>query len=332
MRKAVEIVEFRDQFIDATMNLFERWSPDHPEIARREQLRWQRCKRWVSTFQGNIVGHISVISQKFLLNGQRIKVGWAATLVLDESNPIVQIFSGTGLLDQVCNYPNHLFGAVGVVPEIERTHQRRGFVVDKESIRMYGRFLRPSKTLKYQGVSTAFAPVVSVGNAMFRPRRLDKASCVKQTDSFESKWDESWNQILRENFAAYGERAAEYLNYKLSQPGKHYTILLNMKDKHTPDGYLIYRVATHNTKDLRLFKICDLVGTKKAKQNLLAKAMVKASELDVDGIIALSSATDKKMYRSAGLWISRRYTVVTSPQIDVRLHLTFFDSDLDDLW
>jgi hypothetical protein len=106
-----------------------------------------------------------------------------------------------------------------------------------------------------------------------------------------------------------------------------------------PDGYMIFRGARHFTKDMLLMKICDYGGSPKAKQYLFSLyAQQQSTDLYAQqqsteyGIVALGGVEDRQIFRRAGLWISKPYPIVTHQSITEKMHVTFFDSDLDNLW
>jgi len=125
----------------------------------------------------------------------------------------------------------------------------------------------------------------------------------------------------------YGVRDAAFLDYKLEQPEKEYQVFI-----HQDDGYIIFRYARHRTRDMKLVKICDLVASDKARPDLLAAAMNYALTTDAYGISALGAVSDKADFRRAGLFIARPYVVTVPPSITAKMHISFFDSDLDNLW
>jgi hypothetical protein len=98
------------------------------------------------------------------------------------------------------------------------------------------------------------------------------------------------------------------------------------------DGYIIYRLSVHNARDMRLVRVCDLVGTDVARAALLADAIGFAQQSDAYGIVALSSSADSGLYRNAGLWAAKPFPIILAPQIKEKPQVAFFDSDLDDLW
>ncbi|TET95306.1 MAG: hypothetical protein E3J26_02995 [Candidatus Zixiibacteriota bacterium] len=330
--EAVKLIPYEDQYLEETLALFKRFSPDHPELADRELFDWQKCQRYLALFKGKVVGHMAQIPQTFKSRGTPVEIGWAATLVLDTSNLLVQTFAGTALLDQLTSHSTLKFAAVGIVPEIEQTHRRRGYNVRRDSVRMYARFINTARALDYLNKSSIWSLPLKIVNLCRRPKAPTDGGEIKSIDRFEPEWDEIWDRLLSEQYEVYPERSADFLNYKISQPHKSYISCIHVNDKGAVDGYIVYRQATHKTKELSLIKICDLVGTKAAQIALLSRAMDYTFESRADGIVGLSSFHDKDTFRKCGLWISRVYPVVLPPEIEGRIHITFFESDLDDLW
>jgi hypothetical protein len=329
--KGLDVVEFNEGFSEQTIEFLKRCSPDHPELAERESLTWQKCRRYLALFQGKIVGHIAQIEQRFLVGKVPLNIGWAATLVLDTSNPLIQTFAGTALLDKVTTNTDVTFAAVGVVPEIEQTHVRRGYAVRRDMATMYARFLNPGKSLQFVGKSPRFDRAVRIANFFLKGTDNTPAN-IRSVNRFDSVWDSIWSKILASRFDIFGDRSAAFLNYKIAQPHKHYHCFVHTRDTENPDGYMICRVAESKTKGIRLLKVCDLVGSPRATRRLLAQARVLGATAQVDAIVAIASKIDRGKYRSAGLWISRAYPVVLPPGLFGKLNLSFFDSDLDNLW
>jgi uncharacterized protein (UPF0264 family) len=83
---------------------------------------------------------------------------------------------------------------------------------------------------------------------------------------------------------------------------------------------------------MKLVKICDLVATDRARQDLIALAMNYAYETDAYGITAVGAAVDERDYKKAGMYVARPYIVTVPPHITAQIHVSFFDSDLDNLW
>jgi hypothetical protein len=327
----LQIISAGSDHPEKVLHLFEEWSADHPELANRDLFEWQRCHRYLAVLGERVLGHIAQLPQEISIGNQTEKIGWAATLVLDESNPLMQALSGAQLLDMLINNSQLLFGAVGLVPRIESTYVRKGFSIDRDSVCMYGRFFRMKPVLEYYGKSPWLGPAIRMANIFFGARREDSNN-LKAITSFDSAHDSIWNDLLSSQYDAYCHRTAEFLNYKLEQPNKDYTALLFLDNSGVPSGYSVCRLAEHPVKKLRLFKVCDLVGTATARRALLSEAIKQARSLAVDGIVGLSSRRDRSLFRGAGLWVRKPLPVVLPPERACSLHLTFFDSDLDHLW
>lgn len=330
--KAIEIVPFSQSYREATLSFFREHSPDHPELASGDLIDWQRSERFLALFKQKIVGHIARIPQEFRRGSEALQLGWAATLVLDTSLPLVQTFAGTALLDQVTSDSRYRFAAVGIVPEIEQTHRRRGFVVNRGGVKMYARFLRPAAMLRYLGKSTAYAIPLQLANAVRRVSSTTVGGTIEEAAAFGPSWDVAWERFLSSRNWLRGIRSAEYLNYKLRQPGKSYHIAIHRSAGGEPDGYAIFRIAENRIKNLRLAKLVDLVGDDRARSALLSYVISWAMSADVDGVVALDSSLDRRLYNGAGLWVSRAFPVVIPPDLDGDLRVSFLDSDLDDLW
>ena len=331
-KNGITIKSYQDEHLNETLEFLEKWSPDHSELFNESNFKWQKCSRYLTFYKDKICGHIAQLNKDFKLNGELISVGWIATLVLDSSNPMVQVFSGTSLLNQVTGDNNKNMAAVGVVPEIESTHQRRGYVVNRESALMYAKFFKPSAALRFLNKSQIYSIPIFFINIFCKPKKLNDKSDIKEISSFESSWDNIWDKYLSEQYIFYGIRNAEYLNYKINQPGKSYKSFLYYDSDGKIKGYIIFRVAKNSIKNISLLKVCDLVGSQKARIELLNIAMKHAREYHVDGIISLSSRSDKKIFKKCGLWITRKYPVVLPPELNKSIHITFFESDLDHLW
>lgn len=329
---SLRVIPYEKKYQSALVEFFKKQSADHPELSDPEMIRWERSKRFLALSEETIIGQISQIPHLFKKESQPYNLGWAATLVLDESNQLRQVFAGTKLLDKVTKESELPFAAVGVVPEIEESHKRRGYQVSHDSTAMYARFYHPAKALKFLNKSTVFSLPITIVNLAMSQAKADKQITVKKIESFDSDHDSIWDAYLSMNYPFYGVRTADYLNYKLTQPKKEYHARIAYDTGIQPVGYIIYRLARNEIKNISLVKICDLVGTEKAKKTLVSQATAFARDKAADGIIALSSLRDKAMFRSCGLWVAKPYPVVLPPEIVEPIHVSFFDSDLDHLW
>lgn len=328
----IEPIPYEKQYLEGTLQLLRGSDPDHPEVGDRELFEWQICERYLTLFQGRVVGYIARIPQVFWHKGTSVEIGFGATLVLDMSNFTVKTFAGSALLDKLLDNSSLKYAAVGIVPEIEQSYTRRGYAIDRDSLRMFARFFVPLNTLKYMRKSPYLALPVKILNCLRPIAKKILSGKIEQIDRFDSEWDETWRKILSEQYEFYGDRPASFLNYKLSQPRKSYFSYIHRNQKEEVDGYVVYRNSFHNVKNLKLVRICDLVGIESAKTDLLSHAVKFAVDSGVDGIVAISSNRDRKIYRRCGLWISKKYPIVLDPQIRAQAHITFFDSDLDNLW
>lgn len=332
-----EIKEFKEEELEELAKFLYENGFDHPELGSKDLLLWTKGYRFLSRSRGEIAGYIAQIPHIFKYgekspNTGIEKIGWSVTLVLkyfgDSPDAARRrtAFSHELLL-KVENNPPWQFGAVGVVPEIEEFYKIRGHNVRRDCLKMYARFLKPSKMLGYIGRSGMLSIPVYLGNLAIRPRRRIADGNIKKISEFDSSNDNRWDSILSGQYELYGSRDAAFLNYKLSQPNKDYHVYL-LPD----DGYIIFRQAKHFTKDLHIVKICDLVGTDNARLKLINIAVEFARKVGAYGVVALSSYVDDPLYRKAGLYISRPYIVTLPPNITAKIHVTFFDADLDNLW
>ena len=328
----VEIHELEENQIEELLQFLRKWGADHPELGEGSIIRWQKCFRFVALHDGRIVGYIGQISHDFKYGEHAsaagiLKVGWGVTLVLDMSDDKLRKKAGRGLLSRCENNPPYLFTGVGVVPTIEEPYKRRGYAIRRDSSKMYARFSRPRKALNYLGKPIYYAPILKMANLIYKSRTSFNNSRLRKIEQFDPAWDSLWDDFLSRQYDLYGVRNAEYLNYKLSQPNRSYHVYV-----HDDGGYIIFRLAIHRIRDLKLVKICDLLGQERAKFELIGPAMKFNLEQDSYGIIALGSVEDEAIYRNAGLYISRPYPIALRKDIAEKMHVTFFDSDLDNLW
>jgi len=328
----VQIQDFVESQIDELLAFLTEWSPDHPELGEGDIIRWQKCHRFVAMHEDRIVGYIAQIPHDFKYghkSGQEgvEPFGWAVTLVLNMSEDKVRKAAGRGLLARCENNSPLLYSGVGMVPAVEEPYKRRGHAVRRDCAKMYSRFLTPSKALAYMGKSTLFAvPGLLANLVMTAPKKL-KHGTVEKISRFDPAWDEQWDRLLSEQHELYGIRNAEYLNYKLAQPNRDYHVYT-----HSDGGYIVFRHAKHRVRDFNLVKVCDLVGTPRAKADLLTSAIKLAYDVQAYGIAAIASNDDERIYKRAGLYLSRPYPIAMNPRIKAKVHISFFDSDLDNLW
>jgi len=336
--EAVKLIPYEDQYLEETLALFKRFSPDHPELGQGDILKWQKCYRFVAMHHGKIVGYIAQIPHEFKYGKKSGRdgmehIGWAVTLVLDMSDVQIRKLAGRGLLAKCENNSPWQYSGVGMVPAVEGPYIRRGHAIRRDCSKMYARFMRPATTLKYIGKSSIYAPAISLVNTFLVAPRDVRHGRVEKIKEFKPEWDEIWSKLMTEQYELYGVRDAEYLNYKLTQPNRDYNIYVHVDETDDAlDGYIVFRHATHRTKDLNLVKVCDLVGTNKAKAELLTLAVKLAYEVRAYGIVAMGSYSEEKMYRRGGLYISKPYAIAMPPHIKAKMHISFFDSDLDNLW
>jgi hypothetical protein len=328
----VIIEDFKVSQLEELLLFFKKWGSAHPELGEPELLRWQRCQRFVATSEGKIVGHIGQIPHLFSYgkpSGQIgiEHIGWGITLVLDMSDNDIRKQAGRGLLSRCENNPPLLFSGVGIVPEIEEPYRRRGYIVRRDCCRMYARFIKPEGALRYLNKSSLYGPVIKLANLFFRPMGRKDCNKAEKIYEFDKMWNSKWETVLDEQYELYGERNAGFLNYKLSQPNREYHSFI-----HLDEGYIVFRLAKHRVKNLSLVKVCDLVGSPEVKTDLLRIALDYLYETKALGIVALAAASDEAIYRKAGLYISKPYPMALQKHIKAKMHVSFFDSDLDDLW
>jgi len=318
--------------MDELLAFLTRWSPEHPELGQGDIIRWQKCYRFVAMHKEKIVGYMAQIPHEFKYGKKSGQdgvehIGWAVTLVLNMSDNNVRKHAGRGLLTRCENNPPWQYSGVGMVPAVEEPYERRGHAIRRDCSKMYTRLLRPVKALKYLGQSWIYAPAIGLTNALYPAQKNVKSEQIEKITEFDPQWDEKWDRLMSEQYELYGIRNAEYLNYKLAQPDRDYHTFV-----HSDNGYIVFRHATHRVKDLNLVKVCDLIGTDKAKADLLTLAVKHAYDVNAYGIVAMGSYSEEKMYKQGGLYISKPYPIAMHPHITARMHISFFDSDLDNLW
>ena len=336
----VEIKDFEESQMDELLALLTKWSPDHPELGEGDIVKWQKCHRFVAMHEGRVVGYIGQIAHDFKYGKKSGKdgvehLGWGVTLVLDMSDSKVRKQAGRELLGRCENNPPLQYAGVGVVPAIEEPYKRRGHVVRRDCSKMYARFLNPAKALKYMDKPSIYAPVIKLANVFCPKQKNVKREKVERIKEFKPEWDEKWDKLMYEQYEIYGIRNAEFLNYKLTQPNRDYHVYIHSDDdilSQSKDGYIIFRHAIHRTRDLNLVKVCDLVGTEGAKVDLVSLAVDFADEVKAYGVVALGSFDEEKTYKKAGMCISKPYPITMRPHITAKMHISFFESDLDNLW
>jgi hypothetical protein len=294
-------------------------------------FQWQKCIRYLALIKDRVVGHMAVIPQQFKMGAEEITLAWGSTLVLDMNDFAVKTFAGVALLDICFDNPSYIYAGVGIVPEIESSYIRKGYTICRRAVKMYARFFRPVKALKYY-IKPAFFdfPMRAVNWLRPVPQAVGRAGNIKCRD-FDAAWDSRWLKMLSDRYELFGIRTAAFLNYKISQPAKKYFSIIHGGDN-GPDGYIVFRQARHYTRDLNIIRICDIVGTDRARLALIAEAISFAQEAGLDGIVAVGSIRDAEFYRAAGMWLTRDFPVGLRPDLASKIHLTFFDSDLDNLW
>lgn len=320
--------------------------PDHPELTDSKRIEWQRSQHWVACDDdGKIRGYIGQIRQTFCIGPLRKDFGFAIDVIPDTLNgDAIRKESGRLLLKTAED--NLPYAGVGIVPGIIPVYERRGHIVRRNEVRMYIRPIRPSAVIRYirskatwghVSAYSSMVPFLALGNLLFRPAKYNEPEEVddifllrgriKQIERFDAKDDPTWSYWLSQRYGMFAQRDAEYLNYKLEQPYRQYQVYTHENYRQEADGYVVWRQASHPKTGFRITKICDIVGS-----DLARRAVVSTVPLIGDAVMALGSASDRKFYRRAGLWLSIPYTVVTPPGHKEQVHVSFFDSDLDDMW
>ncbi len=332
----VEVIPFDEKYLAETLAMMKRWSPDHPELGERSLYDWQRCRRYVALADGQVVGQIGQVTHEFRYADGRppVQVGWGITLVLDMSDDATRKAAGRQLLKACEDAPGLKYGAVGVVPAIEPAYLRRGHQIIRHANNYYARFFAPGKALAYWHKPVALGPLLTAANAVLRPQTRIRYGTLERITRFLPEWDAIWDRLLKEQYELYGVRDAAFLNYKLAQPNRTYSTFLHRDRADAIDGFVVYRRAKHNVKDMDLVKVCAMVGSRTARQDLLAEAMRFALEdaRGTYGIVGLSATTDAPEFRRAGMYVTRPYPVVLAAGVGGDVRVDFFDSDLDNLW
>lgn len=333
----VRVVPYERAHLEPILELMRRWSPDHPELAERSLYEWQRCQRFVALSGDRVVGQICQIAHEYRYRDSRppAQVGWGITLVLDMSDDETRKIAGRQLLAACENAPGLKYAAVGVVPAIEPAYLRRGHRLTRDSSAYFARFFRPDKALAYWNKSKWLAPAMQLVNLFLRPNAKVTNGSFERFTQFDPAWDPIWDKLLRTRYELSGARTADYLNYKLAQPNREYHAYLHRDQDGVVDGYIVFRRAKHRTRDLDILKICDFAASETALADLLTVAMAHAyaaHSRGTYGIVGLSGVEDTLAFRHAGMWVARPYPVVLAAGVDGRIRVSFFDSDLDDLW
>ena len=332
----VRIVPFDEKYLDETLAMMRKWSPDHPELGEKSLYDWQRCTRYLAMFGDEVVGHIAQVAHEFRYADGRpsVTLGWGITLVINMSEDAVRKAAGRLLLKACEEAPGVKYAAVGVVPTIEPAYLRRGHQIVRDASSYFARFFRPEKALAYWGKPTWLAPFGKLAGLVWRPDTTIRHGALEPVSQFLTEWDGIWDGLLKHQYEFYGVRNADFLNYKLAQPNRQYFTFVHKDTSGIVDGYIIYRRAKHLVKDMDLVRVCDMVGSRTARQDLLAKAMEFAlkDSPGTYGIVGLSSALDEQSFKSAGMFVTRKYPVVLAAGVAGQVRVTLFDSDLDNLW
>lgn len=332
----VRIIPFDEKYLDETLALMRKWSPDHPELGEKSLYDWQRCTRYLAMYGDEVVGHIAQIAHEFRYADGRpsVRLGWGITLVINLSEDPVRKAAGRLLLKACEVAPGVKYAAVGVVPTIEPAYLRRGHQIVRNSSSYFARFFKPEKALAYWRKGTWLAPLAKFAGLFWRPDTAVRHGTLEAVTRFLPEWDGIWDGLMKQQYEFYGVRDADYLNYKIAQPNRQYFTFIHRDSSGEIDGYIVYRRAKHLVKDMDLVRVCDMIGSRTAKQDLLAKAMAFAMHdaPGTYGIVGLSATTDEDSYKSAGLFVTRPYPVVLAAGVEGKVRVSLFDSDLDNLW
>lgn len=329
--------QFSGEEFKELLEFFKRWAPDHPELSKGLITKWQNGDHFISRYKGKIVGYITQIPQIFKYGLTQSKsgienIGWGVTLILDMSElgkqpSLVRAAITHELLSKCENNPPLIHCGVGMIPEILKTYQRRGMILRDDCLNMYARFIKPKKALAFLKQKSYLSYPFGILNYLFPIKINDGGKNIFEISRFDEEFDSTWDSILSKKYELYGMRNAEYLNYKISQPEKNYHIYL-----HEHGGYVIFRYAEHLTKDLKIVKICDLVGDNRIRYELLKVPLYFAVKNGAYAVVSISSKCDSTLYRSVGMYVKKTYLLALRPPITAKMHVTFFDADLDNLW
>jgi hypothetical protein len=332
-----EIKEFKQEELDELLEFFKKWAPDHPELGEGNITQWQKGYHFVSRYKGKIAGYITQIPQVFKYGYTAQKkgienIGWGVTLILDMSGDDQRASLRRSaitheLLSKCENNGRLIHCGTGMIPEILETYRRRGMIIRSDCVNMYARFFNPRKAVSYLGKPAYYnLPIILLNNIL--PAK-NKFNCKNMLPAkkFDKSQDKLWDNLLSQQYKLYGIRSSKYINYKLSQPNRNYQVYF-----HSDGGYIIFRIADHRIRDLRIVKVCDLVGNDRIKVELLKIAINYAIKNNVYGIVALSSKRDFQIFRKVGMYIKSPYLIALRPPITAKMHVTFFDADLDNLW
>lgn len=327
----VRVKKIRKNRLPDVISFLKEHAKDHPELGEGTIVNWQKCNRFIAVDDDdNIVGYMAQIPHDFIRkNKSNVMIGWGVTLVLDMRNDDIRKEAGRALLTRTENNGIY-YSAVGVVPIIEEPYKRRGLKICRKSSNFYAYFYKPEKLLSTIN-KKHLSWLVYIGNKFLGKRGKDNSN-IRKIYNFRKAWDNEWNKYLSK-YEMAGTRTAEFLNYKTRQPNKEYLMFVYGEEFKSPSGYIILREAHNDIRRYSILKICDIVGSKKAKVALLKKAKEIADNIaHIDAIIGISSVDDARSYRKAGIWVKKPYPIATQKKFTEKIHVTFFDSDLDNLW
>ncbi len=338
----LKAIPLEKEYESAALDFIREQCTDHPELARSELHAWQRAHRFIVIHEGKIVGYTGQIPQEFHTRDGRVHhLGFGITVQPDMLHgDEIRKASGRALLNIVENNPPWRYAGVGMIPTIVPVYERRGHEVHRDDTRMYARLFKPERVLDYFASKATWQHMrrnkilsipIRLGNFFFGMTGIDHG--LQRITSFDPAWDPIWRRLLSEQYELYGKRDADYLNYKLNQPDREYFAFLHRDPVSTEiDGYVVFRHASHPKGVLNLLKVCDLVGTRIAKHRLLEHVCTHYRPGWHDSMVAMASREDEDIYKAVGVWVSRPYMVMLPKGISEKIHVTMFDSDLDNLW
>ncbi len=337
----LKAVRLTPEWERAALDFLREQTVEHPELADAALHKWQRADRFVVIHENKVVGYVGQIPQEFRgSDGQVFKFGFGTALQPDMTHgDDLRKASGRALLYVLENNDPWRFAGAGMIPSVIPVYERRGHTIKREDVKMYARLFKPDRVLQYfqskatwshwrKGALIAFP--IRVANAIMPLRTKHRG--IESINAFLESWDGIWKRYLDEQYDLFHVRNAEYLNHKLAQPKREYISAIHKSGDGTVDGYIVFRLARHPKGVLNLLKICDVVGSPEAKVELMSFANSHTVGEDLDGITAMSSQRDQGLFRKAGLYVAKPYPILLPKGVDKEVHVSFFDSDLDNLW
>jgi len=337
----LKAIRLAPEWEQAALDFLKEQTAEHPELADAALHKWQRADRFVVIHENRVVGYVGQIPQEFHGADRRLfKFGFGTALQPDMTHgDEIRKASGRALLHVLENNDPWKFAGAGMIPSVIPVYERRGHTIKRNDVRMYARLFRPGRVLQYfQSKATwshwrrgaLIALPIHTANLVMRLRTGYRN--IETIESFRDSWDSIWEKYLSEQYELFGVRNAGYLNHKLAQPKREYCSAVHKSGDGTVDGYIVFRIARHPKGVLNLLKICDVVGSSEAKLELISFANSRAAGENLDGVTAMSSQRDQRLFRRAGLFVARPYSILLPKGVDNEVHVSFFDSDLDNLW